>query len=64
MLALEAFVGPVQLAVPSRPLSRARGIPRALLRYDRGVIAACALTARLRTARRTGYPLYGTAEHQ
>ncbi|GGW79479.1 hypothetical protein AB0E64_31630 [Streptomyces caelestis] len=35
-----------------------------LLRHDRAVIAARVLTARLRTARRTGRPLYGPAAHQ
>jgi hypothetical protein len=40
------------------------GIPRVPLRHDRAVIAARVLTARLRTARRTGRPLYGTAAHQ
>ncbi|MDG9710579.1 hypothetical protein [Streptomyces sp. DH10] len=34
------------------------------LRRDRAVIAARILTARLRTARRTGRPLYGQAAHQ
>ncbi|MFJ5731527.1 hypothetical protein [Streptomyces paradoxus] len=39
-------------------------IPRVPLCHDRAVIAARVLTARLRTARRTGRPLYGTAAHQ
>ncbi|MCX4799889.1 relaxase domain-containing protein [Streptomyces sp. NBC_01242] len=39
-------------------------IPRVPLRHDRAVIATRVLTARLRTARRTGRPLYGTAAHQ
>lgn len=34
------------------------------LRHDRAVIAARVLTARLRTARRTGRPLYDPAAHQ
>ncbi|MET8082096.1 hypothetical protein [Streptomyces sp. NPDC005303] len=33
------------------------------LRHDRAVIATRVLTARLRTARRTGRPLYGPTTH-
>lgn len=39
-------------------------IPRVPLRHERAVIAARVLTAQLRTARRTGRPLYAPATHQ
>ncbi|MFE7404219.1 MobF family relaxase [Streptomyces sp. NPDC057557] len=53
------------LAAPFLPVEPGEwDIPRVPLRHDRAVIAARVLTARLRTARRTGRPLYGTAVHQ
>ncbi|MFB7552624.1 MobF family relaxase [Streptomyces sp. NPDC056154] len=52
-------------AAPFLPLEPGEwDIPRVPLRHDRAVIATRVLTARLRTARRTGRPLYGTAAHQ
>ncbi|WP_432197091.1 MobF family relaxase [Streptomyces sp. bgisy027] len=52
-------------AVPFLPLQPGEwDIPRVPLRHDRAVIATAVLTARLRTARRTGRPLYGPTAHQ
>ncbi|MFF7845192.1 hypothetical protein ACFZC6_41600 [Streptomyces ossamyceticus] len=52
-------------ATPFLPLQPGEwDIPRVPLRHDRAVIATAVLTARLRTARRTGRPLYGPAAHQ
>jgi hypothetical protein len=52
-------------AAPFLPLEPGEwDIPRVPLRHDRAVIAARVLIARLRTARRTGRPLYGPAAHQ
>jgi conjugative relaxase-like TrwC/TraI family protein len=49
-------------AAPFLPLQPGeRAIPRVPLRHDRAVIATRVITARLRTARSTGRPLYGTA---
>ncbi|MFE7841856.1 hypothetical protein ACFU53_39120, partial [Streptomyces sp. NPDC057474] len=51
-------------AAPFLPLEPGEwDISRVPLRHDRAVIAARVLTARLRTARRTGRPLYGPAAH-
>ncbi|MFI1622385.1 MobF family relaxase [Streptomyces lydicus] len=52
-------------ATPFLPLEPGEwDIPRVPLRHDRAVITARVLTAQLRTARRTGHPLYGAAAHQ
>jgi conjugative relaxase-like TrwC/TraI family protein len=49
-------------AAPFLPLELGEwAIPRVPLRHDRAVIATRVLTAQLRTARRTGRPLYGPA---
>ncbi|MFJ4981801.1 hypothetical protein ACIP6X_42000 [Streptomyces coeruleorubidus] len=52
-------------AAPFLPLEPGEwDIPGVPLRHDRAVIAPRVLTGRLRTARRTGRPLYGPAAHQ
>lgn len=52
-------------AVPFLPMEPGEwDIPRVPLEHDRAVIAAGVLTARLRTARRTGRPLYDATAHQ
>lgn len=52
-------------AAPFLPLQLGEwAIPRVPLRHDRAVTATRVLTARLRTARRTGRPWYDVAAHQ
>ncbi|MGK5449665.1 MobF family relaxase [Streptomyces radiopugnans] len=54
--------GPAAPRLP--PTAGEWAIPRIPLRHDRATIAAAVLTTRLRTARRTGRPLYAIAAHQ
>ncbi|MFD9271535.1 hypothetical protein ACFWB1_35950 [Streptomyces goshikiensis] len=58
----EAAPGPAAPFLPMEPGEW--DIPRVPLEHDRAVIAARVLTVRLRTARRTGRPLYDATAHQ